>query len=271
MKIVFWNINKNNELRAELALLAKEINPDIIFLAEAENASQILQALNPNELLYHLNPDPRCEKILMFSKYPDSNVRPITSGTRFTVLCIQVPEYPAFNIMALHYQSKVNWDGADQAFQTMELVLQIQSFEQQTNQPNTILIGDFNMNPFETGMVATAGLHAVMSKDIALKMSRIVDGKSYKYFYNPMWSFFGDAGRGDVNGTTYYNLAKPINYFWNIFDQVLIRPELIPYLDEEKLEIITKLGTERSLLTRNKTVDTSISDHLPISVTIKPL
>lgn len=269
MKIVFWNINK--ELSGnELELMASEINPDIIFLAECKmSIVNILLALNKNSAKYFYNIDPICTKIKMFSKFYDKYVKPTKSNLRYTVRIINVPSYPTFNLMCLHYQSKVNWDFADQAAHSFELNVVINDFEQKNNSLNTIVMGDFNMNPFDFGMVQTTGLHSVMSKEVALKIDRTVDGKKYPFFYNPMWSFFGDEGKGKVNGTIYNTLSKPINYFWNTFDQVLVRPQFISYFDETKLEIITQLGSSLDLLKKSQLVDVSISDHLPISISIK--
>jgi hypothetical protein len=229
----------------------------------------ILTALNKNVVSYFYNIDPVCDKIKMFSKFNDKFVRPIKSNLRYTVREINVPTYPKFNLMCLHYQSKVNWDFSDQAAHSVELNSIINDFEIKTNSSLTLLIGDFNMNPFDFGMVQTTGLHSVMSKEIALKKSRVVDGKEYPFFYNPMWSFYGDHGKGKVNGTIYNTLSKPINYFWNIFDQILIRPDFINFVDEDKIEIITELDNHTKLLKKSQIIDDSISDHLPISITIK--
>jgi hypothetical protein len=271
MKIVFWNIN-GKDLFKELDLLAQEINPDILFIAEPQiTISRILSALNFKKPNYYYNFDPVCEKILMFSKFHDKFVRPITSNLRYTVRSIEVPTYPSFTLMSVHFQSKVNWDFADQAAHSATLKSIIFDFEAKTGSSRTMIIGDFNMNPFDFGMVQTTGLHSVMSKDVALKKSRIVDGNEYPFFYNPMWSFYGDYGKGEVNGTIYNSLSKPINYFWNIFDQIIIRPDLIQYIDEDSLEILNKFGDKLNLLKKTKIIDDSISDHLPITITIKQL
>ena len=269
MKIVFWNVNKS-DLKEHLKFLSKNINPDIIFFAECEmSPSEILISLNDSKTSYFYNLDPVCEKIKMFSKFHDKYVAPVKSGLRYTVRSVKVPAYPEFNIMSLHYQSKVNWDFADQAAHSATLNNVIKDVENKTHLKTTMLIGDFNMNPFDFGMIQTTGLHSVMSKKIALKKQRVVDGEEYPFFYNPMWSFFGDKGKGGTNGTIYNTLSKPINYFWNIFDQVLIRPDLIEFFDEDNLEILTSFGTDVNLLNKFDMINDSISDHLPISVTIK--
>lgn len=269
MKIIFWNIDKNN-LETELKFLSTNVDPDIIFLAECTmSINDILTSLNDSTTRYFYNLDPICEKIKMFSKFHDKYVPVIKSNLRYTVRRCSIPSYPNFNIMALHYQSKVNWDFADQSAHATTINTVIADFERKTSSNETIVIGDFNMNPFDFGMVQTTGLHSVMSKRVAMKKSRTVDGEKYPFFYNPMWSFFGDKGVGTTNGTIYNTLSKPINYFWNIFDQVLVRPEMINYFDEDKLEIITSFGCDLDLINKFDMINDSISDHLPISITIK--
>lgn len=119
------------------------------------------------------------------------------------------------------------------------------------------------MNPFESGMVATEGLHSVMSRRIANRHVRTVQGREYRFFYNPMWGHFGDA-ETDTAGSYFYQSAEHVNYFWNVFDQVLLRPEVAKGFDPAQLRILTSVGG-RSLVRKDGRPDSaSGSDHLPI-------
>ena len=95
------------------------------------------------------------------------------------------------------------------------------------------------MNPFEDGMVSANGLHAVMSQGIAQRGSRTVQGKAYPFFYNPMWSYLGDASAGPP-GTFYYENAQHKTFFWNMFDQILLRPDLLEFFAAENLQIVER-------------------------------
>lgn len=119
------------------------------------------------------------------------------------------------------------------------------------------------MNPFETGLVSAAGLNAVMTRQIALRETRTVKGKEYPFFYNPMWSHFGDAG-GTPSGTYYYSGARHREFFWHIFDQVLIRPALIDSFQNESLKILSTDGAISFLSNRGVPDPSVASDHLPI-------
>ena len=108
------------------------------------------------------------------------------------------------------------------------------------------------MNPFEPGVVAAGGLHAVMSREVASRQSRTVQGRDYRFFYNPMWNHFGDAN-SPTAGSYFYNASEHVSYFWNLFDQVLIRPELAAPFDPDSLSIVTSAGSRSLVRGRRKT------------------
>ena len=118
------------------------------------------------------------------------------------------------------------------------------------------------MNPFEAGMVAADGFHSVMDRRIALKGSRIVGGKERKYFYNPMWRLMGDDTNSFLG--TYYYRGGQVSYFWNTFDQILLRSSLLEYFESENISIISQVS-DQSLLKNNK-INKTFSDHLPIMI-----
>ena len=77
------------------------------------------------------------------------------------------------------------------------------------------------------------------------------------------WNHFGDTGETPA-GTFYYERAEHVNYFWNMFDQVLLRPELLTQFRNEDLNILTTDGVN-SFLSERGTPDAEVaSDHLPI-------
>lgn len=107
------------------------------------------------------------------------------------------------------------------------------------------------------------GLHAVMSRKVAEKKTRVIQNKQYPFFYNPMWNLLGDTTPGPP-GTHYYRGARFKEFFWHMFDQVLIRPELLSTFDNNNLRILTSDG-HASFLSRGELPDKKVvSDHLPL-------
>ncbi len=271
MNIGFWNIagNSNNRLKDLIYSFANDENLDILVLLECEiDTTELILALNSHENKYYYLPSIIPNSYFkVFSKRNADIIKTSKEEKRVRALSIIDPISYDINLILIHYQSKIFWDDSNQDAHSCEIKNFIDDVEKINNHDRTIVMGDFNMNPFQYGMTQSTGLHAIMDKHLARNSSRIIDGKQYKFFYNPMWSFFGEEGKGDVNGTFYYSSAKPICYFWNILDQVIIRPSLLDTFDDKKLKIHSSINGI-DLINENNKINTEISDHLPISFNI---
>jgi exonuclease III len=261
LSFLFWNID-NKPVGSTIASIAEEKNIDIIILAECDAVDRILVAINKSPNGYELAASPGCDKIKIFTRFSNKFVRPIVESANSTIREITLPEKEKFLMAATHLPSKIYWDSSSQVAKCYELSQEIRLAEKQAGHERTILVGDFNMNPFEDGMLSAAGLHAVMSRDIAIRGKRKIQSAEYSFFYNPMWSFFGDLSDGPP-GTYFYQRAVDVVCFWNIFDQVLLRPELIPLFRKGDLEILSD-GGETSLMRKGVPNRSKFSDHLPI-------
>src|SRR5438477_507279 len=73
----------------------------------------------------------------------------------------------------------------------------------------------------------------------------------------------GTAGH-EPPGTCYYRAAESKWYYWNMFDQVLLRPGLLPYFKNQDLKILTTDGANSFLNKRGLPDRSRASDHLPI-------
>jgi hypothetical protein len=260
---LFWNLNKKEDLTANITSLAELHQIDVFMFAEcAMPVHKILRALNTNgESEYYYVPT-NCEKIVIFSKFSDEFIHPVLESDRLTIQHLQLPGSTSILLAVTHLVDKQNWDEDSQNAECTVIADNIEKAENTVEHSRTILVGDLNMNPFQAGVVNARGLHAVMTRNIALEGSRIVQGKSYKFFYNPMWSLFGD-GTGGPPGTYYQRKSIHKVYFRNMLDQLLIRPELLSAFDNENLIIIDNDGTI-SLATEGGYPNKKYSDHFPI-------
>ena len=267
MNIGFWNINDK-----KLDTLIKDFvslnSIDILILGESPyTPDELLIILNENQSDFYYAPGIICEKIQFYTKFDPKLFPLVEESKRISARTIFSPKFGNVILISTHYNSKVNWSNEDQSAHSPTFKFLIDSVENRLGHKRTIVCGDFNMNPFDCGMVQSTGLHAVMEKRIAEKRSRTIDGLEYDFFYNPMWAFLGDGGKGNVSGTIYYSPSKPISYHWNLFDQVIIRPDLISAFADDELDIVTQIGTT-SLLSKNHIIDTKYSDHLPLKFKI---
>lgn len=132
---------------------------------------------------------------------------------------------------------------------------------QSVKHKRTLVAGDFNLQPFDAPMLDVDGMHGEMSRRVAQEEGRVSNGRFSPFFYNPMWNFFGDL-KGPP-ATYYYRSNKSHEYFWYMFDQILIRPALLERFDTKNVRILTQSGRTKFLDSEGRP-DKTISDHLPI-------
>lgn len=265
LTFLFWNLNRK-PLAHLIGQVAEELEIDVLIFAESKIAPvTLLATLNAKKATYYYTPS-ECERIEVYSRFDQPLIRPIFEDDKTTIRHLQVPNLPDLILVATHGPSKLYWNEDDQSQRCFILSRQIREVEKELAHTRTILVGDLNMDPFEKGIVGSSGLHAVMSQDIARRLARTVDGVSYPFFYNPMWSLFGDLSNGPP-GTYFYNRSgRPINYFFHLFDQVMLRPSLLDYFKDDQLQIITSIN-EVSLVKGSVPNQKNASDHLPLCFT----
>ncbi len=261
---LFWNIN-NKFLVDEIACLCHDNNVDVLILAESKIPEvRILRTLNKGRDTIYLSPFNPSPRISYFIRYPEKSIKPIYDDGGISVRLISPPIGLDIIVVALHLPSKLHMRDEDQVFYSVRVIKAINFAETKLGHSNLLVIGDLNMNPFESPVVASDGLHAVMDKEIAKRGSRIVEGKKREFFYNPMWGRMGDTSVGPPG--TYFYSKGIVNYFWHTFDQVLIRPKLLDYFSDDQLHVLTNAGGQNLLSTTG--ISSSFSDHLPIMLTL---
>lgn len=271
VNILLWNTYKKG-LHSEIKALTVDHDLDIIALIENNgNDDQLKISLSDyKEFTKAKNIIFQKGKIFFSDKI--EKIREVRGHGRYGIYHCKLANKKDLILALTHMPSKRDWnDPIDQLGLCSELRIDIEKIEDKLETSNTIIIGDFNMNPFEVGLVHANGLHNTSLRSIAKLKQRTIQRNSYQYFYNPMWNFLGEFSKGIESGTHYYETYKYINYHWNIYDQVMLRPNLLESFEEESLEIINNIRSKS--LTINikdkKRVDKRISDHLPIKFTLQ--
>ncbi|MEN8927723.1 MAG: endonuclease/exonuclease/phosphatase family protein [Flavobacteriales bacterium] len=267
MKIAFWNINKK-ELSDLLVEFVNENQIDVLLLAEVEEKEVLnfiikQNLINPSRKYFHISNN-KVNILSSFSPKIFKKQNIDSNSPRWSSYMLDFPSFIKFNLICVHFHSKVNWSEDSLALECVNLSRDIDYIETSTGVNETIVIGDFNMNPYESGLVAANGLHAMpdLNHISSGKGNRQIDGITYKYFYNPMWTFFGDKEL--PYGTHYYREPGHVSREWNIYDQVIYRPSLSKHIDKNKIEIIHKIGGQNLITALNRPDKKNYSDHLPI-------
>lgn len=262
---LFWNIN-NKPLDASIKNLVELHNVDVLMLAEScINPANMLYLLNPvHSAEYYFIPQNGCTRIQIFTKFPEEFFESKDEEFHYSVRHLKLPNSKDFLIAIFHFPSKREWKDEDQDSLCNDWASVINSREDEVGHSRTILVGDFNMNPFQNGMINATGFHGMISRRmVEEEVFRTINGKKYRYFYNPMWRFFSDK-TSVPPGTHFYRKAVPVHHFWNIFDQVLLRPDVLPFFKNDKLQILVTDGEKKFLDNKGRPDSNNYSDHLPI-------
>ena len=263
---LFWNINRK-PLRESVARLVERHQIDVLMLAESPlSARAMLVALNRNKGGWQfatpfnpLNPG----KIQIYTRLPEQRLTEYVAFPHGTIRSLTGSNRAALLLAVVHLPSKLRTNPDSQFAECVELGRQLREAEDFAGHRRTLVVGDFNVNSFEPGMLAANALNCESSRVLAAKGERVVGGRAYRFFYNPMWNFFGDSGNGP-GGTYFHRSSQMVRVSWNIFDQVLVRPDLLSSFDTSELQIITEDGSVSFLTRAGTPTRPNNSDHLPI-------
>lgn len=261
MKYLFWNTNNNKDINGTICELVVE--HEISFVVLAEYSAEVKELI---ELL-------ACHNVSM-SEYPNCSERITILGQVQSIEPRTDTDHAIIRIInqkdilcCVHLNSKIFSGHEDHREIIIEQIIKdIRDIEQELETENTIVVGDFNLNPYDASFINARYFHGLPVYADARRRSRIVADKECYMFYNPMWNFLGDFKQ--PYGTYYHGGSEALNAFWNIYDQVIIRPALRDRFVSKSLKIITETKT-MFLLNNKGHPNKKISDHLPIVFEIK--
>jgi hypothetical protein len=292
LTFLFWNMGgqlpvatrpavaaeRKRRMREIIGNLVRIHDVDLLMVAEWPiEQDEILKSVNAHTRKLFQPPDPLslCDRILIFPRFPAKYLLRAggAESPRYTCRNVRLPGRKPFLLFAAHLGSK-RWKSEDsQTLAAPGFSRTIRGAERTARHQRTILVGDLNMNPFDAALVGGEGLNAVMTREVAIRESRTVDANEYPFFYNPMWGHFGDATHEDhppghpehsPPGTCYYPAGESRWYYWNMFDQILLRPAVLPFFSNKDVKILIGDRTTSFLDRRGIPDRAAVSDHLPI-------
>lgn len=263
MKYLFWNTHKNKNINSILCDLIVENCVSVVALAEYyADINDLIELLRSRGVSMQQFPTSGCERIHILGNTV-LQIEPHLQTDRSSIQII------GKNIIlcCVHLSSQIYSDNTDRREIDIEQIISdILDLEQELNTKNTIIVGDFNINPYDKSCISARYFHGVPIYEESKRESRTISGKEFYMFYNPMWNFLGDFS--EPYGTYYHSSGDTINTYWNVYDQVIIRPALRERFADNSLKILTETAT-KSLLCQNKHPNCDISDHLPITFEIE--
>ena len=256
LRICFWNTNKNVKINNYISDIIEENIVDIFVLAEYEaNIDELKKKVKLHNIVIEQAITIGCDRITILK-----NGKDIKPGFQNKYCSMQIIDNE-YLLACLHLPSKLYADKVKRGIAISRIVEDLQTYEENLGIEKTIIVGDINENPYEIGCLGAIGFHGIPVYKDTMKKYRTIMEESFKMFYNPTWNLLGDFSFPP--GTYYYSGNEVENSFWNVYDQVMIRPCLRAQFVDDELKILyeTKSG---KLIDTNNRPDKSISDHLPI-------
>lgn len=255
VKVLFWNLKRNpNEKWVAEAL--KENDIDIAVFAEYAGTSfpKVKNLLEGN-YQYH-DGYGGCEKISLVAKTCIS-VQIRREQNRYTIYSCTGDE-GSYIIAGVHLPAPPTASSSDRKDIIRDLVLDVCEQENTAKNRRTIVIGDFNCNPFDEEIIEKSAMNAVLFKKLIDSQEVIThQGKKYRRFYNPTIHYLSESTHtyGSI-----YCASGNAQIYWNSFDQVMVRKEISDTL--KNVMYLTSING-KSLIKDIRPND-SISDHLPL-------
>ena len=260
VKLLFWNLKRNSNEKW-IAEVIRENDVDVAIFAEYKETSfSKVEELLQYDFTWHEGYG-ACDKVTIIAKKSVAvSVR--REQNRYAIYYISIDSYN-FIIAGVHLPAPPTASASDRKDVIRDLVRDICEQERKRKSYSTIVIGDFNCNPFDEEIVEKSAMNAVLFKQLIDNQEYVRhQEKQYRRFYNPTLHYLSETTQtyGSI-----YNSTGNAQIYWNSFDQIMVRKELTDALKE--VFYLTSING-KSLIKRIKP-DDSISDHLPLLAVIE--
>jgi len=261
LKLLFWNLQGKKPLD-EAAELIHEVDCDIAAFCECSDDFAADVQVQLNALYskgYRHQETPGCNRIKVLVRDALNSISLLNQHKYFSLMLLKQGAQRLI-LAFVHMPSKLH-SGEDELRSLCEkLTHQISAEEMANDVQDSLVIGDFNVNPFESPIISFSGLLATNSMDCVERDQWTRKGDTKRVFFNPMWSLY--AQHLHQPGSHHYRRLTEDVIEWHFLDQVIIRASLISKFSLPDLRLVD--STTRFSF-RKKSGKPFVSDHLPIS------
>jgi len=260
LNILFWNLRRN-AIEDYIVECIAENDIDIAIFSEFE---KIDFSSIENELgkMYKRISGVQADKKVSMIARQNISVTVHQQQNRYTLYSIKTG-IKDYILAAVHLEDRRNYAFADRKASIQRLVGDVESTEDLLNCSNTIVIGDFNANPYDEELTSIYTFNAVLFKSV-IERGEFTNHNTFKRkrFYNPILHYISEDT--EMYGSFYHDQEHMTSY-WYCLDQVLVRKSLINNVIN--IKYLKKINSQKLLgrIRPNK----SISDHLPLVVCLQ--
>lgn len=152
LTFLFWNLCAK-PLATTVASLANRHAVDVVVLAECRHKpTELLAELNHNNPLPFREPEPRslCRRVVIYPRFPQQFLQLRAETAHYSCRHLRLPARKGLLLFALHLPSKLYRSNDSQSMSLPALSADIRQQEKAVGHERTLLVGDFNMNPYPT-------------------------------------------------------------------------------------------------------------------------
>lgn len=259
MKLLFWNMGKNDN--AALALKCMSLyGVDVAAFAECSGTEFSAGLLHDTS--YRVLGFGGCDKIQVLA---DSSVGVVScfEESRFTVFALD-DSGSQLVFAATHLVDRRSSPDAEPRLEDIRQMMGVvRGCEKSLAIGKTVIVGDFNANPYDKELLLPNAFNAMLFKGILnAKPSRTWRGTNYPYMYNPTVHWLSEDTT--TYGSHYYSNSDGTGPIWNCYDQALVSRSLMDSV--KNYRYLRKIDDKE--LIANWRPRRDISDHLPLLIEI---
>ncbi len=255
MKCVYWNTKSIEYLQLIIDILVCEC-PDVFFLSETHLEFLVINEAHFFKLGYEIFSNPGCERVKILKKMNVDVELSVQSKYYTSIKDKNTETY----IVSIHFPSTMfqHIDGLKKFIRNFRN--EIDSEIGDSLNERILIIGDFNVNPFEKPMIDFDGFLATNSPNGRKEITHLDESRSS--YFNPTWKLYS---RGHFPGTMHFK--RPSGFSFDILefhylDQVVVSQKLKSDLVYERIEVIERIGETNFFDVKKNAIIGS--DHLPI-------
>ena len=260
LSILFWNL-KRNTVEDYIVNCIVENNIDIAVFSEFEGIDFAKIKNNLGKMYCRILAVQDDRKVTMIAKTTIS-IKAVQQQNRYSIYSVETA-VKNYLLAAVHLEDRRNYKAAERIETIKCLVADIEQTEVLLKCSNTVVIGDFNANPYDEELLSKYAFNAVLFKSIIDK-NELTNSNSLKKkrFYNPILHYISEDN--EMYGS-FYHEKEYMTPYWYCLDQVLVRRSLADKV--EHIEYLKKINAKD--LIENTIPNRKISDHLPLLVNLQ--
>lgn len=178
MRFLFWNTHNNKDINHILCDIIVEQKINVAILAEYEDIIEdLINNLDLKGVKMKCYPSIGCDRLTIFG-----TLRAVRQSRQSKYYSMQIIN-DKWLLCGVHLPSQMWADERTQILAFQSVVHDIELAEKESSLDKSIVVGDFNQNPYDDGCLGALGFHGIPISDEAQKLSRMIYDTEYKMFY----------------------------------------------------------------------------------------